>query len=1068
MATKPGQWMVTVTISGSNRLGVDADWSDGKTLYIKAILAGAVHDWNRENPTKAVQPGDRVISVNGVTGDAQAMVREIKDRNLLLLLFQKADEKMAEPSREDSEPVPVPGVARAGMPLTLPGMPPRTVDILLEIRARAAEKQEAQKGIARKPPPKPSNEPPNHYEVLGIEMKADDAAIKKSYRKLVLQWHPDKHPARSEAEVKIRQINAAYETISNPLKRQSYDQMLQAIERKRLNIRLETQFIKPRMSIPKEFMLCPLGSSDKFVRIVENQLLVQSRDEALGVAFQEFFQAAKFSLWWLPEVNNMCRLRARETAGQGMEGGINVSFTFEAGQEEDDSIESACELSADQDMKRCNLIVSASPFSQGAYRFEGAFWPGRYMAYRSPEQLRMAGKVDEGNDVADFVLVDFSAAYKFMTTSEVLKGAVDSQGGAEGGYVKLSDLRADLQVRLYFQQMLGSAVWNNKDFETFFEGHYEEWDFDAKKSRVRMRPDGPLMRQAAKASKVAINGASQSPMDVDGGAGSTAGTASPEPSGLGETLSTSNSQAATVKLLLDANGDDLARLSHSAAVPVLSRLAESETSADKLQNLTAARRRFLITLPVLLGGKKDRRRDSLPLTTLFSMHKDVIAIKSFEKELSDACEGAVESISELIGTRVRHVPEEVSLEMLPELLSLPLNWRAVAEPLADALSPLLKNQKPGVLLQPLRTACKLPKSARPIAEALAGVELRGITYAEGSVAAEILLALAENNCQISTVASKLRPPLLQRLPLPDLVSIVAALGEQGLKDDLLRPPLQAKVAVAGPGLALVPPARLLRLATASQQSSCIAQTALGPVAGAAAQSLESWTAEDVSELMLLVATSGFAENSPGAKRLFSRVTEVLTPRLSALSATVLLKVVVAAGAAAAHCRPLLEAAANRAALKGADMKPEQMMLLTQGVLPLGGSHPVVTRLLNFWAQLLAGAEKAPVLPADDIAQLAMMASMVAPENGLMFHVIAQRLQEAGSSLTEAGFASIDAAFPGGAGPKFPGKEQLLTFIEELKSKKAEESQSKAKLVPRKDRSRSRSRRSRSERRSRRR
>eukprot|EP00435_Cladocopium_sp_Y103_P019311 s2288_g4.t1 len=232
-------------------------------------------------------------------------------------------------------------------------------------------------------------------------------------------------------------------------------------------------------------MLCPLGYSDKFVRIIDNQLLVQSRDEALGVAFQEgpsveFFQAAKFSLWWLPEVNNMCRLRARETAGQGMEGGINVSFTFEAGQEEDDSIESACELSADQDMKRCNLIVSASPFSQGAYRFEGAFWPGRYMAYRSPEQLRMAGKVDEGNDVADFVLVDFSAAYKFMTTSEVLKGAVDSQGGAEGGYVKLSDLRADLQVRLYFQQMLGSAVWNNKDFETFFEGHYEEWDFDAK------------------------------------------------------------------------------------------------------------------------------------------------------------------------------------------------------------------------------------------------------------------------------------------------------------------------------------------------------------------------------------------------------------------------------------------------------------------------------------------------------------------------------------------------------------------------------------------------------------
>eukprot|EP00913_Durusdinium_trenchii_P012136 g11398.t2 len=515
-ATKAGQWMVTVSISGSNRLGVDADWSDGKTLYIKAILAGAVSDWNKENPAKAVQPGDRVISVNGVSGDAQAMVREIKDRSLLQLLFQKAgDEKPEEP-----EPVPVPGVARAGMPLDIPGMPPRTVDVLLEIRARAAEKANARKGIAPKPPPKPANEPPNHYEVLGIDLRADDAAIKKGYRKLVLQWHPDKHPAdRAEAEVKIRQINLAYETISNPLKRQSYDQMLQAIERKRLNIRLETlcRIARPSWAVWEamtgpEFMLCPLGHSDKFVRIVDNQLLVQSRDDALGIAFQEgldhgegvgyeFFQAAKFSLWWLPEVNNMCRLRARETAGQGMEGGINVSFQFEAGQEEDDTVESACELSEDQDWphqepKRCNLIVSASPFSQGAYRFEGAFWPGRYMSFRGPDQLRMAGKVDESLDVADFLLVDFSAAYKFMTTSEVLKGAVEGQSGAQGGYVKLGDLRADLSVRLYFQQMLGSAVWNNKDFETFFEGHYEEWDFDAKKSRVRMRPDGPLMRQA--------------------------------------------------------------------------------------------------------------------------------------------------------------------------------------------------------------------------------------------------------------------------------------------------------------------------------------------------------------------------------------------------------------------------------------------------------------------------------------------------------------------------------------------------------------------------------------------
>jgi len=1044
--------MVTVTISGSNRLGVDADWSDGKTLYIKAILAGAVSEWNKENPTKSVQPGDRVISVNGVSGDAQAMVREIKDRSLLQLLFQKGGEKERQ---VEPDPVPVPGVVRAGMPIDIPGMPPRTVDVLLELRARVSEKAAAAKGTAPKPMAKPSNEPPSHYEVLGIDLRADDAAIKKSYRKLVLQWHPDKNPsAREEADVKIRQINLAYETISNPLKRQSYDQMLQALERRRLNIRLETQFIKPRMSIPKEFMLCPLGYSDKFVRIVDNQLLVQSRDEAMGVGFQDFFQAAKFSLCWLPEVNNMCRLRARETAGQGMEGGTNVSFSFQPGQEEDETAESVCDLSADQEMKRCNLIVSASPFSQGAFRFEAAFWPERYMSYRTPDKLRMAGKVDEGSDVADFVLVDFSAAYKYMTTSEVLKGAVESQGAEKGGFVKLSDLRADLSVRLYFQQMLGSTVWNNKDFETFFEGHYEEWDFDQKKSRVRMRPDGPLMRQASTQPATISNGGDQSPVPME-----------TESSGLAEKLSNSPNQAATVKLLLDANGDDLARLRHGAAVPTLSRLAEKSSQApDKQKDLTAARRRFLITLPVLLGegifSKRDKRREAaLPMSTLLGMQKDVAAIDKadVDRELASACQGAVESISELIGGRIRHEPDEVSLQVLPELLSLPLNWRSVADPLADALSPLIKHQKPGILLQPLRTAAKLAKAARPIVEVLAGVEMKGIAYADGGVAAEILLALAENNVEIANVASKLRPPLLQRLPLPDLVSIVAALGEQGLKDDLLRPPLQARVAVAGPGLAAVPPSRLLRLATASTRSACIAECALGPVAGAAAQSLESWTAEDAAELMLVVATSSQGSaNSLGAKRLFGRVTEVLTPRLSALSATVLLKVVVAAGAASAYCKDLLEAAANKAVLKGAEMKPEQVMLLTQGVLPLGGTHTVVIRLLNFWAQLLAGSDKkAPVLPPDDIAQLAMLLSIVAPDHSLVFHVIGTRLQEVSSSLTEAGYASLEAAFPGGAGPSFPGKEELLAAAADLRAKKAEESKkSKANLVPRKDRSRS--------------
>eukprot|EP00930_Biecheleria_cincta_P037969 TRINITY_DN26096_c0_g1_i1.p1 TRINITY_DN26096_c0_g1~~TRINITY_DN26096_c0_g1_i1.p1 ORF type:complete len:1079 (-),score=234.02 TRINITY_DN26096_c0_g1_i1:144-3380(-) len=1032
MATPPKQWMVTVTLTDKMRLGVDADWSDGKTLYIKNVLAGAVEHWNKQNPSLAVGTGDRILSVNHAKGDAQAMVREIKEKHVLQMLCEKAAAK-------ESQPVGVPGMVRAGE--QIPGMPPRTVDVLLELRAKAAEK-ESGSTPARALPPE-DGEPPNHYQVLGIDNKADDAAIKKSYRKLVLTWHPDKHPSeRDEAEVQIRLINLAYECISNPLKRQSYDQMLAALERKKLGIRLETQFIKPRMSIPKEFMLCPLGYSDKFVRVVDNVLLVQTREQAPGIAFQEFFQAAKFSLWWLPEVNNMCRLRPRETAGQGMDGGNNLCFDFRPGDEEEPTAEASCKLREDQDSKKCNLIVSASPFSQGAFRFEAAFWPGRHLSYRRPGKILMAGKADSGSDSADFLLVDYSTAYKFMTTSEVLKGACESQGGSQGDYVKLSDIRADLSVRLYFQQMLGSAVWNNKDFETFFEGHYDEWDFDVKKSRVRMRPDGPLMASAS--APAAPAPAAPVPMEVEAA------------SGLTDRLRCANSQSSTVKVLLAANGDDLARLPPNAAIPVLNRLAEksSQLPPEKLASLKAAKRRFLITLPVLLGEgvfsiKKDRRRDSdveLTLKELLGMEKSVANIEreDTEKELGTACKGARESIVELMGARIRDAPKEVTIDGLSELLALPLNWGTVAASLAEALTPLLQKQKPGALLQPLRTAARLGKGAAPVVECLGRTELRGIAYSDGATAAEILTALAESGLETAAVASKLRPPLLPRLPLPELVSIVAALAEHGLSDDLLRPPLQARVAVAGPGLATVPPSRLLRLAAVAPRAACVAECALGAIAGAAAANLEIWPAEDVAELMLIVATTTSGPTiSPGAKRLFLRVGEVLIPQLRKASRTVLLKVVVAAGAAASSCRELLEAAAGHIVTKLPDMKPDQVMLFTQGVLPLGGSHQVVVRLLSYWAQMLAGPIDSRDLTPDDIAQLAMLLAMVAPDHGLVFQVIGIRLQEAASRLTEAGHSALDAAFPGGAGgPNFPGKENLISALAEAKKKKQEEAEKK--------------------------
>ncbi|MDY5858691.1 MAG: molecular chaperone DnaJ [Porphyromonas sp.] len=64
----------------------------------------------------------------------------------------------------------------------------------------------------------------DYYEVLGVERSANDDALKKAYRKLAIQYHPDKNPGDKEAEEKFKEIAEAYDVLSDPQKRQRYDQ----------------------------------------------------------------------------------------------------------------------------------------------------------------------------------------------------------------------------------------------------------------------------------------------------------------------------------------------------------------------------------------------------------------------------------------------------------------------------------------------------------------------------------------------------------------------------------------------------------------------------------------------------------------------------------------------------------------------------------------------------------------------------------------------------------------------------------------------------------------------------
>ena len=64
----------------------------------------------------------------------------------------------------------------------------------------------------------------DYYEVLGVDKTADAAALKKAYRKLAKKYHPDTNPGDKEAELKFKEATEAYGILSDPEKRQQYDQ----------------------------------------------------------------------------------------------------------------------------------------------------------------------------------------------------------------------------------------------------------------------------------------------------------------------------------------------------------------------------------------------------------------------------------------------------------------------------------------------------------------------------------------------------------------------------------------------------------------------------------------------------------------------------------------------------------------------------------------------------------------------------------------------------------------------------------------------------------------------------
>src|SRR5260370_1580430 len=70
--------------------------------------------------------------------------------------------------------------------------------------------------------------PRDYYDVLGVKRNASEDEIKKAYRKLARQYHPDRNPGDKQAETRFKEVQAAYDVLSDKTKRSQYDRFGEA------------------------------------------------------------------------------------------------------------------------------------------------------------------------------------------------------------------------------------------------------------------------------------------------------------------------------------------------------------------------------------------------------------------------------------------------------------------------------------------------------------------------------------------------------------------------------------------------------------------------------------------------------------------------------------------------------------------------------------------------------------------------------------------------------------------------------------------------------------------------
>ena len=76
----------------------------------------------------------------------------------------------------------------------------------------------------------------NYYQILGLQRDVSQEEIKKAYRRIAKQYHPDSNPGNREAEKKFKEASEAYEVLSNEEKRENYDHKLIAEQKNGISL----------------------------------------------------------------------------------------------------------------------------------------------------------------------------------------------------------------------------------------------------------------------------------------------------------------------------------------------------------------------------------------------------------------------------------------------------------------------------------------------------------------------------------------------------------------------------------------------------------------------------------------------------------------------------------------------------------------------------------------------------------------------------------------------------------------------------------------------------------------